>query len=364
MIIKSTSRKSPSFSQLYDYITNDLKTENSQYFFNQNTFSISKDDVLRDFIINSKNLSKRKGANYLYHEIISIKRDWTLDLDRQKEILQDLVSIYSENRAKRNLVFGAMHTDKEDNLHYHLMISANELGKNTRYRLTKKKFNLVKSELEEYLLHTYPELKQDRLISKNKAYFNINKTEKEYQSTKRTGGKSQKEKVKESILELISEPLSQKAFIFKCRDLGIEPYVRGESYGVIFNGKKFRLQTLGLDEIFKKYERDYLLTKSEKNERYQQKGKHRNESKNKHFQSSQTHYNQSYREDYEDLNRPRSQRGSETEKEVKKRSSAIQNNVYNSEFERDYEDLKKSEQRSTRQQQTGRNQKGGYEQKS
>ena len=87
-------------------------------------------------------------------------------------------------------------------------------------------------------------------------------------------------------------------------------------------------------------------------------------SKNKHFQSSQTHYNQSYREDYEDLNRPRSQRGSETEKEVKKRSSAIQNNVYNSEFERDYEDLKKSEQRSTRQQQTGRNQKGGYEQKS
>lgn len=351
MIIKSTSRKSPSFSQLYDYITDELKREDDRYIFTHNTFGVSRGEVLRDFIDNSQRLSKRRGANYLYHEIISIKRDFTLDLERQKEILQDLAEQYSQTRAKRNLVFGAMHTDKEDNLHYHLMISANELGKNTRYRLTKKTFQSVKVGLEEYLLQAYPELKQDRVITKKQLHSGNVKSEKEYQSSKRTGEKSQKDRVKEAILDLISEPLSQKAFIFKCRDLGVEPYLRGGSYGVTFNKKKFRLKTLGLEEQFKKYERDYLLTTTEKNEEHKQGTRNRKHSEHQSTESGNQQYNQSYKQDYEDMTTSRSQRREETRKETRKGQSDSQDAVYNSEFERDYEDLKKAERKTANREQ-------------
>lgn len=266
MIIKSTSRKSPSFSQLYDYINDEIKFDNDKYYFTQNTFGSSREEILNEFIQNSNLLQKRKGGNYIYHDILSIKKDHKLDLDKQKDILQDLAEQYAQTRAKRNFVYGAMHTDKEDNLHYHLMISANEVGSSKRYRLTKKDFNSLKVGLEEYLLQTYPELKQDRVITKKNHKEEI-KTEKEFQSTKRTGRKSQKDKARDLVKDLLSEPLSQEAFIFKCRDLGVTPYLRGKSYGVIIGEKRYRLKTLGLESEFQKYERDFLLSKEEKDDK-------------------------------------------------------------------------------------------------
>ena len=146
------SRKEASFSQLYDYISNGQSKGDEKYNQYYNTFSFDRNGVINEFNTNSSLLNKRKNGNYLYHEIISLKSSESLSKDRQKEILNDVVEKYIQERANNCLVFGGLHDEKEHNLHYHLMISANEINKNTRYRLNKKQFSDIKKILKIMLL--------------------------------------------------------------------------------------------------------------------------------------------------------------------------------------------------------------------
>ena len=253
MIIKSLSRATKSFEGLYNYLTRD---EDSLL----NTFNLystpqQKEELIKEFLDNAKYLKKAKGKNYLYHEIISLNPN-NLPLQEQQNILTDLVSKYISLRAENHLTFTALHKDK-DHLHIHLMISANELEGNKRVRLSKKEFSTIQKELEQYLNTTYPQLGKTTHYNKD-----LNKI------------KSKKEILKSTLHDLFKNSSSKEHFKASAEELKLEFYVRGKTVGVISEGKKYRLKTLGLLEAY-----ESLVNKLEKEKEEEKVASNENETK-------------------------------------------------------------------------------------
>ncbi|MCP4297758.1 MAG: hypothetical protein GY786_19340, partial [Proteobacteria bacterium] len=249
MIIKSMSRKEPSFTKLYDYITRDGDHDN-QYTFTQNFILRERDEILEEFQRNAALLSRRKNGNYLYHEVISITRARELSEARQKELLQDIITQYAKSRGKDCLIFGGMHDEKDNNLHYHLMISANALDQSRRYSLKKASFNKIKKLTELYVLERYPELEQAKLISKEHGTGNTSNKEQELK--RRTGKPSLKDLFKDRLVGIFEKSVDKKQFFDNLEQAQIEIYTRGKTIGFVDleSGRKHRLKTLGLEAEF------------------------------------------------------------------------------------------------------------------
>jgi len=230
MIIKSMSRKEGSFSQLYEYMENGASRQDDKYRFIYNCFGRKKEQVLDEFSTNSKHLKHRKNGVYLYHEIISISRSKSLSNEEQKQALYEIVQEYTKRRAFGNLACGYMHDEKENNLHFHLMISSNEVGKSNRTSLRKKEFSTLKVEMEKWVLQKYPELGQEKIISKNNQY------------------KDKKEEFTDSLQSILSTAKSRDELHKLLENNEASYKVRGKS--ITFTngktGKKHRLNTLGL----------------------------------------------------------------------------------------------------------------------
>ena len=126
MIIKSMSRKQPSFDQLLAYIDRDGAA--GEFRLRHNLLGRSREAMVREFERNAKLLPKRKNGVYLYHEIISLKRASSLEAGEQREKLRHIVDSYIQGRCPDNLCYGGLHQDKDHSYHYHLAISANGAG--------------------------------------------------------------------------------------------------------------------------------------------------------------------------------------------------------------------------------------------
>jgi len=244
MIIKSLSRATKSFEALYKYLTRDK--ESLLNGFNLYADPHSKEELVEEFLNNSKHLKGARGKNYLYHEIISLNPN-NLPLQEQQHILIDLVNKYISLRAENHLTFTALHQDK-DHLHIHLMISANELEGSKRIRLSKKEFSTIQKELEQYVNSTYPQLGTTKHYNKD-----LNQI------------KSKKELLKISLDDLFINSHSKEEFRRLSEELNLEFYMRGKTVGVIYKGKKYRLKTLGVLEqyeaLVKKLEQKQQHTK-------------------------------------------------------------------------------------------------------
>ena len=168
MIIKSMSRKHRSFSQLYNYMK-DGSSRSSEYdYFSHNVYARKDQDIINEFVTNSRKVKARKNGNYLFHEVIAITKSKQLTLEQEKERLFDIVRTYVDMRCKNNLAAGYLHDEKDNNVHFHLMISSNELDAFKNQRLTKFDFDKAKKQLERYVIETYPELEQDIIMNAKK----------------------------------------------------------------------------------------------------------------------------------------------------------------------------------------------------
>lgn len=253
MIIKSMSRKQATFSQLVDYFEDGRQDE--KYNIYHNIYSTHTDKIKGEFLENATYLSKRKNGVYMYHEILSITKTKNLTEERQKEILKDIGLEYIQNRAKNNLVFGVLHDDKDDNLHYHFMISSNELQNEKKHRLSKDEFGTFKKELEQSVLTKYPELEQKKLIGKEPG---IQKEPGEKLSNKgvelkrRTGKTDQRDNLKERLKAVFSEAKNKADFFTALEAEQLSIYVRGNTIGILDKAtdRKHRLNTLGLLDEF------------------------------------------------------------------------------------------------------------------
>lgn len=123
--------------------------------------------VVKQFKDNARPLPKRKNGNCLYHEILSFPVTDSVSLERQKFALREAAERYLADRADKLLAWGQMHEEK-GHLHYHFMLSANEIGQSKRHRLTKADFARLQRELEAFILRRFPELGQEPIYGNDR----------------------------------------------------------------------------------------------------------------------------------------------------------------------------------------------------
>lgn len=244
MIVKSMSRKVPSFGQLIGYIDRDEGQED--YRIRHNVWGRNPDLIRAEFERNGNLLQRRKNGVYLYHEIISITRAKGLSPQEQKTRLRDIAENYIAARCPDNLVFGGLHQDKEHSYHYHLMISANRAGESGRLRLSKAQFREVQVSLERHVLETYPELEQKVAIDKRSER---GRKKGEAELERRTGSRPKREEVLERVVAAYDVSRDRQSLLDALGREGLELYVRGKTLGVVDleSGKNHRLKTLDLE---------------------------------------------------------------------------------------------------------------------
>lgn len=265
------ARKEPSFRSLYEYMHKEKNRGSLVVIHNLLAKEDDKEKIINAFKENAKLLKKRKNGNYLYHEIISIARNDKLSIKEQEKILFDLTNRYLQKRAKNLLAYGVVHYDKE-NLHMHLMISANELYSSKRFRLSKREFNTIQKEIEEYRLEKYPNLDNRKLYTQSKEIKREKEkvNQKEYQMQK-SGRVTKKQIVKEMILDIFENSKTKEEFLLNLKSKNLKLYQRGKSIGIedLNTARKYRLKTLGLLDKYIEKEREF--EKIKEREKFRQK---------------------------------------------------------------------------------------------
>lgn len=257
MIIKSMSRKEPSFGQLAAYMS-DEKSDRA-FDLHHNLFARDPGDIAQEFETNAQRLGRRRGGNYLYHEILSIDTRLCGQSRDVREQLRLLALEFVQKRCPRNIVYGALHRDHAEHLHYHLMISANERGGAKRLRLTKAEFDLAKREIERSARTNYPELKQTEILDsspKEKQERRETRESRKAQEMQKRGARLTKTQALAQELRAIlayansqaelERLLAQKGFTFyeRGKHCGVRP-IPGE--GETKARKAYRFATLGIE---------------------------------------------------------------------------------------------------------------------
>lgn len=269
MIIKSMSRKHASFAQLIDYIEGEAKLRSRKYSVFHNTYSRTTDRLKAEFMENSEHLRYRKNGVFLYHEVISITRahqSQQIDEDQQKTALKQIVEEYLHHRGKHNLAYAVLHEDTE-HLHFHIVMSANEAGERDRVRLSKVQFAEIQTNLEAWVLQKHPELEQQAVFHKNqteterqqrkekKNHDKAHLTNKGEELKRRGGKTSIRDDMQEKLADIFTTATDPRHFADLLEKAGFKLYQRGQQYGVTDSqGKKYRLNKLGLGEAWDKLE--------------------------------------------------------------------------------------------------------------
>ncbi|WP_198328308.1 relaxase/mobilization nuclease domain-containing protein [Methylovulum psychrotolerans] len=247
------SRKKATFGQLVDYFE-DGRQEEKHTIYN-NLFSKNAEDIKAEFTKNATFLAERKNGVYMYHEVLSITKSTKLSEEKQKEILEHIAKKYIQGRAKDNLVYGVLHDDKKDNLHYHFIISSNPVKNAKRHRLSKEEFSQFKKDLERYVLEVYPELEQKQLINKTpglKKETGEKLSNKGAELKRRTGKTSQRDSLKDRLATVFAESKTKADFFNGLDREQLSIYVNGNTIGILDKAsqRKHRLSTLGMLDAF------------------------------------------------------------------------------------------------------------------
>jgi hypothetical protein len=260
MIIKSMSRKHPSFAQLIDYIEGEAKLKSRHHSIHHNLYSRDRERLKEEFVENARHLRHRKNGVYLYHEVLSMTRSHALTEDEQKARLQSIVQEYLNARAKNNLAYAVLHEDT-DNLHFHIVLSANEAGDTDRKRLSKAEFAGIQTSLEQWVLAHHSELQQKPVFHKNQT--NAERAEREAkrqhlsdkgEQMKRRGAKpDRRDQVQERLADIFETATNPRHFAELMDKAGFALYTRGKTHGITDrDGNKYRLARLGLAEAWQK----------------------------------------------------------------------------------------------------------------
>lgn len=232
MIIKSMSRKEPSFTQLVAYMS-DEKSDRA-FDLHHHVFTRDPGDIAAEFEDNARLLGKRKGGNYLFHEILSLDTRECGQGREVKEKLRLLAFEYIERRCARNMVYGAMHRDHEGHLHYHLMISANERGDKSRLRFSPGQLAKTKREVERHCREAYPELKQPEVMDQSPEdrdkRRDQRKSQKQQEMEKRGAKLTKKEQLAQELRGMMAYAKSQAEFERLLQDHGFTLRQNGKNW--------------------------------------------------------------------------------------------------------------------------------------
>ena len=242
------SRNTRTFEQLFNYMRNGADHHSGVHFYTRNLYTRDGAKIIEEYERNSRCYRERKNGIHLYHEVISLTRSKKLSLKKQKEYLFQIVNDYCQARCPDNLVVGFLHEEHERDIHYHLMISANELDSRYKHRLSTKAFDQIKQDAEMNVLNNYPQLEQVPVITKGAGKH----SNKEYNLKQRTKKPSRKDLLSEKLQALFEEADSPETFFTELSKEKLELYTRGKHTGVkdLERGSKHRFVTLGVSVEF------------------------------------------------------------------------------------------------------------------
>ena len=231
MIVKSMSRRVPSFGQLIGYIDRELFPE--AFRIRHNLLARDPAQVREEFETNASLLQSRKNGVSLYHEILSITRAQGLSDEQQKQRLYQIAQDYIAARCPENLVYGGLHQDKVHSFHFHLMISSNRAGDSKRLRLSRREFRAIQVELEAKVLREQPELEQQLAIGKRS-------------DRHKKGAEKQQATVLARARHALEGEAGKGDLHAALLGQELELYARGKQWGVIDlrDGSRHRLKTL------------------------------------------------------------------------------------------------------------------------
>ena len=232
MIIKTLSWKFKGWRRLIRYITKQRGEPGSLDLEICHNFPPSREteDIAGHFRENDLYRKKRKNGVVLYHEILSFSGHD----NPTPAILRDITHYYLDLRAPNALAFAGVHKDKE-HTHIHVMISGNDFKGAKITALTRERFIGVRTELEKYQLEQY-----SKELSHSIAYTDLQR--------KREQKRRHKEKIRSAIDGAVQTSKTLEEFWTALERDGHELYwYRGKPNGILREGVKYRLRSLGVD---------------------------------------------------------------------------------------------------------------------
>jgi len=252
------SRKTAIFDQLVGYCLQGMNNTDSEYSIFHNMHPGGRDQIISDFVENAGYMNERSNGVQMYHEILSLTRSEVLTNDQQKVILQEAVQEYLSERAPDCMAVSVIHDEKENNIHAHIVLSANPVFSAKRHRLSKHEFEEVKRNAERYVLENHPEMQQEVTIDKSPEQ-RISNAESEL---KRRGGRTtQKDKMRADLQSIFNSARSQEELENALTEQGLAMSFRKNNseprFGKADSKKHFRLKTLGLDIEYAKLQASF-----------------------------------------------------------------------------------------------------------
>lgn len=163
MIIKSRTRKSPSYKQAINYILAKRRPNNDWiYLHNIDAGIEDTQEIVSEFSVNNTYRKKRKNGIAMYHEILSFSNLDKKFISQNSWVLEDLTIEYIYKRAPHALVFACPHYDT-NHPHVHIIISANKFHCAKTNRISQKQFARIKSHMERVMLKRYPQLEKSHI---------------------------------------------------------------------------------------------------------------------------------------------------------------------------------------------------------
>lgn len=261
MIVKSMSRTAPSFAQLLGYIAGEDRGVGDPLLHNLRADGRDLAALTRAFAANAAHAPRRRNGIALYHEVLSLSGADPAT----PAMLYDLAAHYLALRAPQSLAYGRVHTDGA-NPHIHLVISANLRGRAKKLRLSRARFGAIKRDLEHYQRQRYPALTHSLVFTAPERPQPaperpgappvrglgecelVRRDRRQGLPEGRTAPRT-KAVLAKALADALTISASPAEFRARLEDAGIEPYERGGRLaGVRYQGRKYRLRTLGLSE--------------------------------------------------------------------------------------------------------------------
>lgn len=240
-VIKSFTRRNNSFGQLVNYLFDQEKQVEDDFTYLHN-FSSLKEDDKQSIIQAFKHNARYRRANGLscFHEIMSFSNRDREAVINTPGFLEDMAREYFELRCANALGVAKPHYDKQ-HLHLHLMFSANEIESPTSLSIRKSDFAKIKEDLQQYMEHTYPQIKHSSIAFKK--HENVQSVGSEHME-RRGNCSTVKASLQETILRHGSS-LSLDEYTAGLEAEGLQPYYRHNILqGVVHRGRKYRIKTL------------------------------------------------------------------------------------------------------------------------
>ena len=248
MIVKIKTHKRATFKYMLSYMMNDkdrlLDSNGKNFVITHNMRGKSIDGWAQQFKENEKNRTRkrRKDGVYFNHEILSWHKDDTKHLSNEK--LEKMIREYIQLRNKNGMYVACAHHDKN---HVHVHICSSGIDRTGKaMRMSRKELFDLKKNIQQFQIDKFPELSHSvvRHGRKNKAIT----TDKEIQYKRRTGKQTKKEELLSILNDCQKLSKTQEDFFARLKGCKLQTYVRGgRIYGVVFENRKYRFKTLGIN---------------------------------------------------------------------------------------------------------------------